>query len=95
MSCSTCHNVHREERDLAELSRKCIECHPPARCKVGEKVGRISDNCIDCHMPKQRSNVITINTPREQFAQLYRTHAIGIYRDVAQKLLPSLRQKQH
>ncbi len=92
MSCSTCHDVHRQETDLAQLSRKCDQCHQPAQCKLAAKVGAgISNHCVTCHMPNQRSNLIVMNTSRKQVFQLYRTHIIGIYADVAQKFLQASR----
>ena len=75
LSCSTCHNVHRVERDLAAMSRHCTSCHTPSTCKhIAER-----DNCIDCHMPLQNSKVITFRTGGSQLAQQYRTHRIAVY----------------
>jgi len=75
MACTTCHNIHRVERDVVQLSQGCTGCHPPARCKQAAR----ADNCIDCHMPRQKSDAITFNAPGKQFSQYYRTHAIGVY----------------
>jgi len=76
MTCATCHNVHRVERNLAALSAKCLECHQPQKCKQAAA----ADNCIDCHMPKRDSQVITFRTAGKVLTQSYRTHTIGIYR---------------
>jgi len=75
MSCNTCHNIHRVERDLAAMSALCGACHaaPQHRAAVS------ADNCIDCHMPKRDSKVITFRTSGAQLAQQYRTHRIGVY----------------
>ena len=95
MSCSTCHNVHRVERNLTDLSGRCLHCHEAATCALASTVGpRIKDNCIDCHMPAQRSNVIAINTPGKPFFQPYRTHRIGIYPEAARTVLRSIGLKQ-
>lgn len=73
MTCSSCHDVHQEERDLAAMSRKCAGCHQAAGCGRGE-------GCVDCHMPLQESGVITFDSLGRRLAQRYRTHVIGIYR---------------
>ena len=75
MSCLTCHNVHRVERDLVALSAGCVACHTAQRCKQAAA----ADNCIDCHMPRQESQVITFRTAGKMLSQAYRTHTIGIY----------------
>lgn len=94
MSCSTCHNVHTEERDLSELARKCVECHQPQECGTVRQVGvSVQQYCIECHMPNQKSNLITIDSGTEAFAESYRNHAIAIYPDVADKALKRLMQE--
>jgi hypothetical protein len=76
MTCATCHNVHRLERNLAALSRNCARCHPEGACKTAPR----ADNCIDCHMPRQESRAITFRADGKLMAQRYRTHTIAIYR---------------
>ena len=75
MTCATCHNVHRVERNLAALSVNCVKCHAEQKCKLASQ----SNNCIDCHMPKQDSQAITFRSAGKLMAQSYRTHTIGIY----------------
>jgi len=84
MSCSTCHNIHRVERDLSAMSERCVTCHAAAQHKRAVQMG----NCIDCHMPQQESKVITFRTSGTLLAQTYRTHRIGIYADQAQRQSP-------
>ncbi len=79
MSCSTCHNVHSVERDLSEMSARCVTCHTSAQHHRTVQ----GDNCIDCHMPKQDSKVITFRTSGSLLAQTYRTHRIGVYAEQA------------
>jgi hypothetical protein len=55
---------------------------------------RMMTSCIDCHMPNRRSRAIEINTSTKRFGLYYRSHAIGIYPDVAAGVLRSLTQKQ-
>ena len=68
MTCVTCHDVHRVERDEVAMSEKCGACHRPGQCSQAAR-----GNCVQCHMPRQRSKKISI--------QDYRTHRIAIYRD--------------
>ena len=76
MSCSTCHNIHRVERDLVAMSARCATCHAAPQHK---RTTQADGNCIDCHMPRQESKVITFRTSGSQLAQQYRTHKIAIY----------------
>ncbi len=86
MTCTTCHNPHRNERtDLAAFSQRCMNCHSPGHanlCKLTKTIGpSISANCIDCHMPLRPSLSITEllpghNTPT---AAMIRSHLIKIY----------------
>jgi len=82
MSCSTCHDVHRPERDVARFAQKCLACHQTGQHPMADEIaGRMMTSCIDCHMPNRKSNAIQINTPGKQAALYYRTHEIGIYRE--------------
>jgi len=90
MSCSTCHDVHRPERDLRNLARKCLTCHEVTRHKMAGAIGsRMMSSCIDCHMPNRRSQAIEINTATTQSSLYFRSHAIGIYPEVARAVLQS------
>lgn len=80
MTCATCHDVHRPQRDVVALSGRCLTCHTVQSCGLfplhGQKlVGR----CVDCHMPKLTSNTIISNyNGREERPQV-RTHWIKVY----------------
>ena len=67
LTCGTCHNVHRMERDPAVLSAKCGVCHGASTCKRGGPT-----ECVSCHMPLAQSRLIEVQT--------YRTHRIAVYR---------------
>lgn len=96
MSCSTCHDVHRPERDLADFVPKCLACHQTDHHPMAEQLGeRLTASCIDCHMPNRRSRAIEINTPGSRVALYYRSHAIGIYPDVAAAVLRSVGEKRN
>jgi hypothetical protein len=90
MSCSTCHDVHRPQRDVAQLAEKCLTCHETTRHPMADQIGgRMKTLCVDCHMPNQKSNAIQVNTPTQQVALYFRSHRIGIYPEVAATLLRS------
>jgi Cytochrome c554 and c-prime len=99
MSCSTCHSVHQQERDLVGHAQKCLSCHQRAQeaiqCKVAAKIGpQMMNYCVDCHMPNRKSSLIRINAPGKQFAPEYRSHAIGVYRQVAEAALHAIQGKR-
>src|SRR3989454_4341339 len=90
MSCSTCHDVHRPQRDVTAFVEKCLACHETSQHPRATEIGeRLTTACIDCHMPNRRSKAIEINTPTKQFALYFRSHAIGIYPEVARTVLRS------
>jgi hypothetical protein len=80
MTCSTCHDVHRPERDLVAMANKCLACHEAAAHPDAGQLGdRLMTRCIDCHMPNRPSDGLRLTTPSAQAAIFYRSHAIGIY----------------
>ena len=60
---------------------------------VDEIAGRMMPFCIDCHMPNRKSNAIQINTAASQTALYYRSHEIGIYPEVAARVLQVNRER--
>ncbi len=96
MSCSTCHDVHRPERDVTAFAQKCLACHQtgghPMAAEIG---GRMLTDCIDCHMPNRKSKAIQINAPTRQFALYFRSHAIGIYPEAAAAVLQRSDQRRN
>jgi len=94
MSCATCHDVHRPERDVASLAEKCLACHQAGQHpRAAEIAGLMMTSCIDCHMPDRKSNAIQINTPANRTALYYRSHEIGIYPEVAARVLQVNRER--
>jgi Cytochrome c554 and c-prime len=80
LNCSTCHDVHKKEPNLAAMSQHCLSCHKidqtPAHLKVGEA---ITQNCIDCHMPSLESKVVYLNVDGKKVRPRFRSHWIKIY----------------
>ena len=83
MTCSTCHNVHAPQRDLAAFSDRCLTCHKIENCGLYPKMGRqIVGNCIDCHMPNQQTQLIISNAAGRRVQPRVRNHWIKVYADL-------------
>ena len=81
LTCSTCHDVHSEQRDAAAFSKHCLTCHQPKQCGEFSKLGEsISSNCVDCHMPLQESKVLFSKTNGKRLTPKVRNHRIAVYR---------------
>lgn len=71
LTCTTCHDVHRVQRDASALSSRCGICHEGSDCKEAARARR-GALCVDCHMPLMPSKLIAV--------QQYRTHRIAVYK---------------
>lgn len=91
MSCSTCHDVHQVQRDVAAFVPHCQQCHDVSQHPGADSIGgRLTTAaCIDCHMPNRRSTAIRINTATSPSSLSFRSHQIAVYRDVAAEVLRS------
>ena len=82
MTCLTCHDVHRTQRNVVELSGKCLSCHTEQSCGLYPTEGHaLAGRCVDCHMPLQKSNLIVSALGREKEQVLVRNHWIRVYQD--------------
>jgi hypothetical protein len=80
MTCATCHDVHREQRDVVALSGRCLTCHTVQRCGLFPRHGdRLLGRCVDCHMPLQTSRILFSNSLGRQLRPQVRTHWIKVY----------------
>jgi len=80
MTCSTCHNVHQPEPDLATLSQRCMSCHPlQATGEHSKMASTARKNCIDCHMPVLETKAIELDVNGKIVRPRLRTHWIRIY----------------
>jgi hypothetical protein len=80
MTCITCHDVHRTQRDPKELSGRCLACHQEQSCKLFPKEGHaLKGRCVDCHMPLQESNLIDAELEGTEERVLERTHWIKVW----------------
>lgn len=82
MTCASCHDVHRPQRDLKELSGRCVACHrveshEPVPAQGAELAGK----CVDCHMPLQTSGTLVSNLQGTPETVQVRTHWIKVYPD--------------
>jgi len=80
MTCTTCHDVHREQRDVLAFSGTCLTCHTPQSCGLYPKYGqRLVGRCVDCHMPALTSATVIANSPGHQLRVQVRSHWIKVY----------------
>jgi len=80
MTCITCHDVHKPQRDSAAFSQHCLTCHKAADCGKFPTLGaKIASNCVDCHMPLLESETLVSDTNGQKLKPLVRNHRIGIY----------------
>ncbi len=91
MTCSTCHDVHRVQRDVADMSERCATCHTVDSCGVFPQAGaQIADSCVECHLPNQRSEFLVASTDGRTVAPKIRNHWIKIYPAESRELLDEL-----
>jgi hypothetical protein len=82
MTCLTCHDVHREQRDVGQLSGRCVTCHTEQSCGLFPKYGHaLAGRCVDCHMPVQESSLIVSGHEGRQQRARIRSHWIRVYPD--------------
>jgi hypothetical protein len=80
MTCATCHDVHRTQRDTTVISGRCLGCHQPQSCGLFPQRGRaLVGQCVNCHMPKLASNAIVSDYQGRQERPLVRSHWIRVY----------------
>ena len=80
MTCSTCHDVHREQRDPVALSANCLKCHTVRSCDLFPVRGQaLEGQCTNCHMPVQQSRSVISNRVGQQVRQPVRSHWIKVY----------------
>ena len=80
MTCATCHDVHREQRDLVALSGRCLTCHTVQSCGLFPRHGnQLLGRCVDCHMPLQASQILVSNSLGRQLRPQVRSHWIKVY----------------
>jgi hypothetical protein len=95
MTCATCHDVHRAQRDLVWFAQKCLGCHDTSHHPMADRIGgRMVADCINCHMPNRISKALAVNARTRQVALYFRSHDIAIYPDVAEALLRSREGKE-
>jgi hypothetical protein len=86
MTCLTCHDVHRQERDISVLSGKCLTCHELGSASLPASHGKgMVGKCVSCHMPLQKSNLIVSALGKEKEQVEVRSHWIKVYRDSVQR----------
>ena len=86
MTCSTCHDVHRVQRDAATFSDRCLGCHAIQNCGLYRKQGQqLAGRCVDCHMPNQPTRLIISSWNGRTVAPRVRNHWIKVYPEAPAK----------
>jgi hypothetical protein len=80
MTCSTCHNTHVPQRDVADLSGRCLTCHKSESCGLFPKMRqKLEGKCVNCHLPKQKSDQIVSSHEGLSVRPEVRNHWIKVY----------------
>jgi hypothetical protein len=80
MTCTTCHDVHTQQRDIAYFSGRCLTCHKVESCGKYPSMGvGILRKCVDCHMPLRESAVIALDAGGHRVNPQVRSHRIAVY----------------
>jgi len=80
MTCTTCHDVHQKQRDVAYFSERCLTCHKAESCgKYSALAAGILHKCVDCHMPLRESNLIALDAGGHRVNPQVRSHRIATY----------------
>lgn len=89
MTCTTCHDPHRHERDQQALfAQRCLKCHASEDCGVVAREGAAwAERCIDCHMPRREDTETVMKTAQGEFAPLLRDHFISIDHHISDEIL--------
>jgi hypothetical protein len=89
MTCATCHDAHRTERDLASFAARCLTCHQVENCGEYGALGRtISQRCVSCHMPLEQTEKIAIAGGAGVMQPKVRNHRIAIYPEATADAAP-------
>lgn len=88
MTCATCHDVHRTQRDPQEFSQRCLSCHTAQSCGLyPQRHAALVGHCVDCHMPALRSSTIVSTYEGHPVQPMVRTHWIKVYPDSLEQRL--------
>jgi hypothetical protein len=80
MTCVTCHDVHKEQRDIVALSGRCLTCHTVQSCGLFPRHGQnLIGRCVDCHMPLLPATTVVYDRLGHLLRQQVRTHWIKVY----------------
>lgn len=79
MTCLTCHDVHRTQRNTVELSGVCLKCHALPRLSPTHSPASVG-RCVDCHMPVLPSRTVVASSDGKRVVQTVRSHWIKVYR---------------
>ena len=95
MTCTSCHNPHRDQRGhIEEFSKSCLKCHTMEECGESRHLGSsIETKCIDCHMPSRRDSQVLVETGKGKVTALIRDHKIGVWPSVSDRIRKDILRK--
>lgn len=95
LTCTTCHDVHKNERGQPALhSKRCLSCHQADHCGKAKELGpAAAENCIDCHMPVQESQGAHIWHGGKENYIPFRSHWIKVYQKESEAFIEKLKKK--
>lgn len=80
MTCTTCHDVHADNRRPDDYAKNCQSCHRVESCgKFGSLGVAIVTRCVDCHMPMKKTDKIIMRINGRNLQPEVRSHRIGIH----------------
>lgn len=96
MTCSSCHNVHENEKgNLLLYSQRCATCHTKQHKPIPDVTNeQITANCIDCHMPAKPSRTLTLYVSNEETPAVayIRSHYVSIYPEEVKLFIERLKK---
>lgn len=80
LTCTTCHDVHQQQRRPETFAQSCRQCHQPQACgQFATRQDSIANQCVDCHMPLAATAKVILRRQGQRFQPEVRDHRIGIH----------------
>jgi tetratricopeptide (TPR) repeat protein len=90
MTCTTCHNPHRQETAVASGREACRQCHQRSDCGDQDRLpAAVRDDCTGCHMPPYIKINVNFETADDNYVPPIRRcdHRIAVHPRARQEVL--------
>ncbi len=90
LTCTTCHDPHRDSSAEHSAASVCNQCHTPADCPEQPRLPEaVRGRCVDCHMPFRPVVNVYFHTRDDDFVPLIRRHEhrIAVHPDARDEVL--------